>query len=375
MTGPAKPFPAHRPLFVLAAFHAAVVVPLWAAAYGGFVPGWRPPAFWHGHEMLFGFALALIGGYLVTRASRREVAAALVLWFLGRGVAALPDMMPAIVGAVAALAYPACLFVLAGLPLLRAAKRWRNMVFAPILGAFVLAELVFQAGSAGLIVDGEQRGLAVGLTVVALLLFVMGGRVIAASSSGAMQRAGAPHRDMAQAPLEAIGVASVASAALGSLFGVPMAAAAAAAIGGAVAVVRLILWRLWLLARQAEIALLGLGYGWLAAGLLLFALPSLDPGLSWADAVHGVGAGALGTLSAAMMMRVARQRARLPITVPAHGILAIALINLAALARLAVMCCGDARLPLIAVSAALWSLGFLIVCVDVARIRPGARSA
>lgn len=141
------------------------------------------------------------------------------------------------------------------------------------------------------------------------------------------------------------------------------------------AVARLALWRIWLLVRQAEIALLGLGYGWLAAGLLLFALPSLIPGVSWADAVHGVGAGALGTLSAAMMMRVARQRARLPIVMPAHGILAVALINLAALARLAVICWGDERLPLVAVSAALWSAGFLIVCVDVARIQPGARSA
>ena len=374
MTGAAKPFPAHRPLFALAAFHAAAVVPLWAAAYGGFAPGWQPPPFWHGHEMLFGFALALIGGYLVTRASRREVGVALVLWFLGRGAAALPDV-PAIAGAVAALAYPVCLFVLAGLPLLRAAKRWRNMVFAPILGAFVLAELVFQAGSAGLIADGEQRGLAVALTVVALLLFVMGGRVIAAAGSGAMQRTGAPHRDMAQAPLEAVGVAGLAGAALGGLFGAATLAAVAAALGGAVAVARLALWRIWLLVRQAEIALLGLGYGWLAAGLLLFALPSLIPGVSWADAVHGVGAGALGTLSAAMMMRVARQRARLPIVMPAHGILAVALINLAALARLAVICWGDERLPLVAVSAALWSMGFLIVCVDVARIRPGARSA
>ncbi len=374
MTGAAKPFPAHRPLFALAAFHAAAVVPLWAAAYGGLVPGWRPPAFWHGHEMLFGFALALIGGYLVTRASRREVGVAVALWLLGRGAAVLPDL-PAITGAVAALAYPVCLFVLAGLPLLRAAKRWRNMVFAPILGAFALAELVFQAGDAGLITDGEQRGLALALTVVALLLFVMGGRVIAAASSGAMQRAGAPHRDMAQAPLEAIGVAGIAGAALGGLVGAAPLAALGAAIGGTVAVARLVLWRIWLLVRRAEIALLGLGYGWLAAGLLLFALPSLVPGISWADAAHGVGAGALGTLSAAMMMRAARQRARLPIVVPAHGMLAIALINLAALARLAVICSGDARLAFIAVSAALWSLGFVIVCVDVARIRPAARAA
>lgn len=370
MAGAAKPFPAHRPLFAIAAVHAAAVVPLWAAAYGGFAP-WQPPAFWHGHEMLFGFALALIGGYLVTRASGREVGVAIALWVAGRGAAALPEL-PAVVGAVAALSYPVCLFVLAGLPLLRAAKRWRNLVFAPILAAFVLAELVFQGGAAGLIAEGEQRGLAVALTVVALLLFVMGGRVIAAAGSGAMQRAGAPHRDMAQAPLEAAGVVSLAGAALCSLFGAPTLAAGAAAIAGALAALRLVGWRFWLLLRHGEIALLGLGYGWLAVGLPLFALPSVaDGGVAWGDAVHGVGVGALGTLAATMMMRVARQRARLPIVMSGPGLLAVALVNLAALARLAVIGCEEGRLTLVVLSAALWGAGFLIVCAEVLRTRPG----
>lgn len=363
------PVKAHRLLFPLAALYGAGVVPLWALAYAGYLPSWQPPAFWHGHEMLFGFALAVVGGYLLTQATRRGLIVAIGLWGLGRAAAALPEL-PMPIAVAAALAYPVCLFLLAGLPLLRAAKRWRNLVFAPILAAFVLAELVFQAGSAGEVGAGEMRGLALALGVVALLLFVMGGRVMAAACSGAWQRAGASHRDMAQGRVEAAGVASLALAAIAGLFGASLPAALAAVVAGTLAAARLLRWRPWALRQQREIALLGLGYGWLAAGLVLAALAALPASMAWADALHGLGAGALGTLAATMMMRVALQRARRPVILSAAGVTAVALVSLATAARLAVIWCEAWRLPLLELAAALWCGAFLIVFVELLRAQP-----
>lgn len=361
-----RPLQAHRLLFVAAALQAAIIVPLWTLAYAGRL-GLPLPPLWHGHEMIFGFALAVVGGYLVTRASWPSILLAVALWAIGR-VAALADW-PAPLMLAASLAYPICLFVLAGLPLLRAAKRWRNLIFAPILGAFVLAELVFQAGAAGLIEDGRVRGLSFALHVVALLMFVMGGRVIAAAASGAQQRAGAAHRDMAQVRVEVAGVACLAVAALASLAGAPLASGIAAALGALAAARRLARWRLWLLRRQVDVALLGIGYAWLAVGLALLAATALA-GLAWPDALHGIAAGAIGTLTATMMLRVALQRARQPIALAPPHVAAVLLVNLAAVARLAPLALAAWRLPLLEIAALSWCGGFLVVAVEVWRRPP-----
>ena len=53
-----------RPLYLLAGAYAALSVPLWAAQYAGWLPGANP--LWHAHEVLFGYAFAVIAGFLLT---------------------------------------------------------------------------------------------------------------------------------------------------------------------------------------------------------------------------------------------------------------------------------------------------------------------
>ena len=57
-----------RPFFFLAALFAVVSVPLWLLAlFGGLDPsGYLDAATWHAHEMVFGFAVAVIAGFLLT---------------------------------------------------------------------------------------------------------------------------------------------------------------------------------------------------------------------------------------------------------------------------------------------------------------------
>ena len=54
-----------RPMYLLASVYAALALPLWVLQYAGIVPGLRASA-WHAHEMLFGFALAVVVGFLFT---------------------------------------------------------------------------------------------------------------------------------------------------------------------------------------------------------------------------------------------------------------------------------------------------------------------
>lgn len=64
---PARPPFANALFFPMATLHAAVMLPLWV---GGLLGAWQPPAgldFWaaHAHEMLLGFGMAVVAGYLL----------------------------------------------------------------------------------------------------------------------------------------------------------------------------------------------------------------------------------------------------------------------------------------------------------------------
>src|SRR5690606_38178573 len=59
-----------RPFYFVAATYAALGIPLWLLVWAGVVP--MPIGFatqwWHMHEMVFGFALAVVIGFLLTAA-------------------------------------------------------------------------------------------------------------------------------------------------------------------------------------------------------------------------------------------------------------------------------------------------------------------
>ena len=59
-----------RPFYLLAGLFAASSILLWIAQYAGYLSAayLRGPA-WHGHEMIFGYALAVIAGFLLTAVS------------------------------------------------------------------------------------------------------------------------------------------------------------------------------------------------------------------------------------------------------------------------------------------------------------------
>ena len=55
-----------RPFYLLASVFSALSVVLWAAQFSGIIPSYLPSPLWHGHEMVFGYALAVIAGFLLT---------------------------------------------------------------------------------------------------------------------------------------------------------------------------------------------------------------------------------------------------------------------------------------------------------------------
>jgi len=351
-----EPLRAHRLFFATAALFSIVVVWRTTAVYAGFLdPAGLPIARWHGHEMIFGFALAIMGGYFSATIPRRSIMLLLVAWGLGRVVYLLQPEAPGLLPAGLA-AYPLLLFLYAGAPLLRAAKTWRNRIFAVILALFPLAELALAAAPAE---PSREASLALtGVLLLTLMMFTMGGRISAAATSGALRKRGIEIRHPAHPGLEKAGLLALAALIASQLINAaaplaPLLSAALAIIIG----VRLWRWRFWAI-RDGSVSGLHLGFAWLAIGFVLLAARPLLAVITTTDILHALTVGALGTLSLTIMTRIMLQRARHPITVGAAGLTPVALVTIAAALRLAVPLSDHAGGLLIAAALA-WSAAYL----------------
>ena len=115
---------AFRPMFLAAGSGAVIALALWLAMFFGYVqlPTRFDPLAWHIHEMLFGFVMAAVAGFLLTaipdwtgRLPVRgyRLAALAGLWLLGRLACLISAELPASFAVLADLAFPAVLIAVA----------------------------------------------------------------------------------------------------------------------------------------------------------------------------------------------------------------------------------------------------------------------
>lgn len=115
-----------RPFYLLASLFSAASVLLWAAQYSGWLPAaYLQGPLWHGHEMLFGYTMAVVAGFLLTAVRNwtglptpagRPLMALAALWVAGRVLVLTPlGAWPAVVNA----AFPVALAAAIAVPLWR----------------------------------------------------------------------------------------------------------------------------------------------------------------------------------------------------------------------------------------------------------------
>lgn len=317
----------------------------------------------HAHELLFGYALAVVAGFLVTRTSQARLA-----WLFGTWVAARAAFLalPGSSWAFAAdVAFAALLAALTAPQFLKGAKKLRNKAFAPLLIALCLAVPAYQLGLHSDRHWLQFLALQEAVLLFALLMLFMGGRIIAPAAAGAIQQAGGHLAARVQPRIEAALLAVMALAALA--LAVPGGRTAAGGLllaAALLALVRLVRWRLWACAGRPDLWCLGVGYLWLVIGLALL-------GLSWSaqlwpagSATHAVTLGALGTLSTAVMARVRLTRNRRD---PA-GMRSLPWITTAIALATLLRLFGSGHPPILAAAAALWSLALTILLVTLLRV-------
>lgn len=178
-----------RPFFLCAAAFSCVSMVLWLWWYTSdaqTVTAGLSAQLWHAHEMIFGFALAVISGFLLTAVrnwtDRRTLhgvpLAALVLLWLGARLALLLSHELSLVSAMALDgAFGAVLIVSISRPIIQSAQ-WKQLGIVVIVTLIVLANMLFYWGAITATAKEMYRGMYLGLYLVTGLIIVIGGRVI-----------------------------------------------------------------------------------------------------------------------------------------------------------------------------------------------------
>ena len=354
--------------FPAAALYAALILPYSVLALLGLLPalpGLATSA-GHAHEMLFGFALAVIAGYLLGPQRLRFTLTLLGCWALAR----LSFLLwPGSWLALASAAIFATGLAWKVLPrFLGAAKKWRNQSVAPVVAGLNLLSAIASGGfGAGF----DRLMLEEALLLLATLMFFMGGRIIAPAVAGYAQSRGWRLDARVQPQIEGAVLILLGLALLLNLLPWPLIRHLTGAVLVAAAVlttIRLLRWQPWRCARPELLTLL-LGYAWLAIGLLLLGLGTLLPALQLNATLHALTVGALGSLTFAVMARTRLiYRFRDPAAQPWIQGVAL-LITLAALARVLPALLSQPHPAWLLLAAGCWSLAFLALTLLLWRCR------
>ena len=364
-----------RPFFFLAAAHACAIVPLWILVLRGVVhPGtYLDVVSWHAHEMVLGFAVAVIAGFLLTAVgnwTQREtlvgapLLALAALWLGGRVAMLVPDVLPRAVVAAVDLAFLPALIVVLARPL-AAAKNRRNFIMLGILAALFAANAAVHLHALGVLGVGSARGACLSaLDVVVVIVSIIAGRVFPMFTRNATGIASIRSRP-------ALDVLTLGGLIVLTAVGVwerdGKVASTVAVVVGVLAIARAAGWGARHALRIPLLWILHAGYAWIPVGLLLRPIAG-------SAATHALTVGAIGSLTLGMMARVALGHTGRPLVAPRLVSFGFGAMTLAAFARVVVPLLAPALyFPSLVAAAALWAAAFLAYLVAYTPILLAAR--
>ncbi len=374
---------AFRPFYFLGALYAPLLAAVWLGAWLGIweVPSVGTPLrLWHGHEMLFGFAAAIITGIVLTAlpswAGTEEIvggplALLVVLWLAGRiafwTAPWLPPLAPAIIDI---LLFPAVFLMVA--PQLAGASNRLYLLLLPILLALTAANAAYHYGILAANTAFAGLGLRGAIYSIIVLYVLKGGVLTPIFTGNALREKGRGEQAPFNVELEVLAVGVVLLLAALDLAGAPslwigLAALACAGVLG----IRTARWKGWRLLDVPLVFVMHLGFAWLVFAFALKAaaeLAGIVPEAAW---VHAFTVGSLGLMMLGLMTRVSLRHTGRPLVVPAAMRLAYWMMFAAALLRLAATVHGLGSWA-VALATVSWGLtfGLYFIQFGAALLRP-----
>ncbi len=331
------------------------------AQYVGALPGAyvRSPV-WHGHEMLFGYTLAVVTGFLFTAGRNwagqptptgAALAGFVLLWIAGRILVFTPFEIAA---ALTNAAFPMAVAAALAIPFAKSRNR-RNYFFVALLVLLSAAVLAMHLSWIGVLAWPERASLQVGLDIVLFIIAVMGGRVIPMFTNNGVPGAGATRQPI----VERLALGSVLALLGADILQASAAVIAIIALLAAFAhAARLWLWKPWRTLGTALVWVLHAAYAWIVVYLALRAFAAFGL-LGESLAVHALTIGAIGGMTIGMMTRTARGHTGRPLIADNFEVASYVLVQCAALIRVfGGMILPDAYRFTVIGSGIFWSIAF-----------------
>ena len=362
MTGPVILSYGFRPFFLGGAVWAVVAMVLWIGVlvFGVPVGGDYGAAAWHMHEMLFGFASAVLAGFLFTAVpnwtgrlpvSGAPLAGVAALWVAGR--LAMLGALPMAVTAVIDSLFLVALLLIMGREIV-VGRKWKDLKVVGALSAVTFANLAFHAVA----LTGGDIAIAARVAVSGYVVMVMiiGGRIVPSFTRNWLNQRGekrfpAPH-DRFDMGVTAFGALTLA---LWSVWPEARLTLVAAVVAGILHAARLARWRGLATWPEKLLFVLHASYALVPAAFLAVAASGLGV-VTPASALHVFTVGVIGCMMLSVMTRATRGHTGRPLTASPMTIAAYLCLFAAALARPLADLSDD--MALMEVAGLLWIVAF-----------------
>ncbi len=184
-----------RPFFFLGSLFSILSLSIWGAFYAGL--DIAPPAFfldpvsWHAHEMVYGFSMAIVAGFLLTAVANWTGGAPVrqmhlmflsILWIAGRIVMGIDLGLHTWCIAVIEVSFVPALALSLATPLFRSWNK-RNFVFLTLLTMLFACDAWF-------FLRGDIVALHVAIMMILMMVSLIGGRIIPAFTVASLRRRG-----------------------------------------------------------------------------------------------------------------------------------------------------------------------------------------
>ena len=376
---------AFRPMFLGLGIFAVVTMAVWTTMLTGAtsVMGARGPL-WHGHEMLFGFALAAVAGFLLTSVATwtgrppvhgMPLLTLVAAWLLGRVILA-SGLPPALWTAGLAMVFPVLLTALVAREVFGGASR-RNYPIVALVATLALLDGAYHLGTLQTVLNTERFALLATLYVLVVLVSVIAGRIIPSFTGNWLRSKGAT-RLPASTPLVERLILPVTglAGALALMLPDHLLTGFAAAVTAVLHTLRLSRWRGLSTVSEPLVVILHVAYAWLPVGFALLSVSVLSHIVPLTSVLHAFGVGAIGVMILAVTTRVALGHTGRPLRASRLTAIAYIVLNVAAVARVAAPAMGSHYLTAVEVAALGWLVtwSLFLLAYSSALFRPRVSS-
>ncbi len=374
-----------RPFFLAAGIWAAAALTVWIVMLetGTALPSRFDPLSWHIHEMLFGFVMAAVAGFLLTAIpnwTRRmpvsgwPLAGLAGLWLLGRLACLVSQMLPAWLAIAADLAFPAALAAVVAREIIAAGSRRNLPMILPIL-VLGVANLLMHLEAVGVDVPAGL-GWRLGLSAIVVLVSVIGGRIIPSFTHNWLAARKVAERPAAHGLADRAALGTLHAGLFGWAFAPDFAPIGGLLLLGAAVNV----WRLWRwlgtkTAAEPLLLILHIGYGWLCLGVGLVGASMLSSKVPQSAGIHAMTVGAIGTMILAVMTRATRGHTGRTLTADGLTQLIYGCVIAAAFARVVAGFSVSWSTPLLIAAALFWIAAFSLFAIYYGRMLLAPRRA